>query len=333
VTTARWTRFALFALTLLYLGLSVSIGYAQQPAAPAKESSAEAILLYRGAVPLQNKGSYDLAVEEWEKFLKQFPNDPLANRARYYAGVCYLQLQQYDKAAAAFEKVRADEPTFDQLEALTFNLGMTYLAGAKKIEAGESQKAQYEKAAATFGELIKKYPAGAKTPDALYNQADALYLAKNKEAALPLWRQLVDKHPQSTLRADALYNIGVTQQELGQPVEAGKTYDEFLRTFPTDAHTAEVTLRKGMTLYDQKQYADAEKRFAAAAAAKDFSQADYAMLRQGDALLALDKPADAAAVYVKLASAFPKSKSCCYLSPRPLIPAALKRHTGWHEHT
>lgn len=308
MTTARWTRFSLFVLTLLCFGLTAGQGIAQKPAAPAKESSAEAILLYRGAVPLQNKGNYDLAVEEWEKFLQQFPNDPLTNRARYYAGVCYLQLQQYDKAAVAFEKVRTDEPTFDQLESLSFNLGMTYLAAAKKLEAGDPQKAQFDKAATTFGELIKKYPTGIKTPDALYNQADALYLAKNKEAAIPLWRTLVDKHPQSALRADALYNIGVTQQELSKPADAGKTYDEFLKSFATDSHAAEVTLRKGMTLYDQKQYAEAEKRFSAAAAAKDFSQADYALLRQGDTLLALDKPADAAAVYVKLSKSFPKSE-------------------------
>ncbi len=80
VTTVRWTRFTLFALTLICWSVFQASGYAQKPATPAKESSAEAILLYRGAVPLQNKGNYDLAVEEWEEFLKKFPNDPLANR-------------------------------------------------------------------------------------------------------------------------------------------------------------------------------------------------------------------------------------------------------------
>jgi TolA-binding protein len=307
VTTTCWTRFLLLVLGIVFVFAAQDGVFAQKPAAPAKESSAEAILLYRGAVPLQNKGNYDLAVEEWEKFLTQFPNDPLAVRARYYAGVCYLQLQQYDKAAAAFEKVRTDEPAFDQLEALSFNLGMTYLNAAKKQEAGEKQKAEFEKAATTFGDVVKKYPTGSKIADALYNQADSLYLAKNKEAAIPLWRQLVDKYTDSALRADALYNIGVTQQELNKPADAGKTYDEFLKSFAKDTHAAEVTLRKGMTLYDQKQYAEAEKRFAAAAAIKDFSQADYALLRQGDTLLALDKPADAAGVYVKLWKTYPKS--------------------------
>ena len=173
MTTARWTRFPLLVFGLVLGYAPADRAFAQKPSAPAKESSAEAILLYRGAVPLQNKGNYDLAVEEWEKFLTQFPNDPLANRARYYAGVCYLQLQQYDKAAAAFEKVRTDEPAFDQLEALSFNLGMTYLAAAKKLDANEKQKAEFEKAAATFAEVVKKYPTGSKTPDALYNQADS----------------------------------------------------------------------------------------------------------------------------------------------------------------
>ncbi|MGC4006743.1 MAG: tetratricopeptide repeat protein [Pirellulales bacterium] len=227
-------------------------------------------------------------------------------RARYYGGVCALQQQQFDKAATAMEKVLADAPAFDKLEELYLNLGITYLNAARKLPA-EKQAAEFDKAAETFGTLLKKYPQGAKTPDALYNRADALYLAGKKDAALPVWQDLVAKHAQSPLVPDALYNIGVAAQELGRPADAGKAYDDFLKSYPKDKHAAEVTLRKGMTLYEQKQFADAEKRFAAAAAIKDFSQADYALLRQGDALLELKKPADAAAAYGKLVNSYPKS--------------------------
>src|SRR5688572_31409613 len=50
-------------------------------------SSPEAVLAYREAANLQNNGAFDVAAEEWQKFLKDFPKDPLAAKALHYLGV------------------------------------------------------------------------------------------------------------------------------------------------------------------------------------------------------------------------------------------------------
>ena len=76
---------------------------------PATQSSDAARRQFDGAVALHKGGAFDLAVDEWEKFLQKFPDDPLAAQAQFFAGVCYLSLKdkQFDKAREAFEKVVA----------------------------------------------------------------------------------------------------------------------------------------------------------------------------------------------------------------------------------
>jgi len=69
------------------------------------ESSPAAVRQFRDAVAFQDRGVYDLAADEWQKFLKQFPADPLAPKAQHYLGVCQLLLKQYDAAAETLGRV------------------------------------------------------------------------------------------------------------------------------------------------------------------------------------------------------------------------------------
>src|SRR5688572_18321559 len=69
----------------------------EKPAAAV--SSPEALQLYRDAASFQNNKAFELAVEEWQKFLKNHPKDPLAAKAQHYLGVCQLQLKETEAAA------------------------------------------------------------------------------------------------------------------------------------------------------------------------------------------------------------------------------------------
>ena len=84
---------------LLFAGLSPAAR--SQDAAPAKSPPA-AVRQYADAVALQNRGVYDLAADEWEKFLKSYAKDPLEPKAEYYLGVCRLQLKKYDDLPRRF---------------------------------------------------------------------------------------------------------------------------------------------------------------------------------------------------------------------------------------
>src|SRR5438046_8279872 len=108
------------ALAVCFCAALVGSANGQQKAAPA--SSNEAALAYREAANFQNNGAFEVAAEEWQKFLKDHGKDPLAAKAQHYLGVCQLQLKQHAAAAASFEAVVNNNPKFELLDDALFDL-------------------------------------------------------------------------------------------------------------------------------------------------------------------------------------------------------------------
>jgi TolA-binding protein len=295
VGISRW----LGALTLAALVVCSALPLAAQDA-PAK-SSPEAQASYSDAAGLQNGGSFELAAEEWTKFLAKYPQDPLAAKAQYYLGVCQLQLKQYDKAAAAFAAVVKNHSKFEQLEDAYLNLGWC------QYSQGAADPKQFAAAAETFTNMLKAFPMGKFTDQALYFQGEAYYQLGQKEPAVAAYDALVKGHEKSKLRADAVYALGVTQEELKQWAEAGKTYDLFLKEFAESPLVTEVRMRKAETMLQTGNVAGAEALFGEIAAIKGFAAADHALLRQAYCATQQMKDAVAAALYAKLATDFPQS--------------------------
>jgi cellulose synthase operon protein C len=265
----------------------------------AEGSSSEAVLAYREAANFQNNGAFEIAAEEWQKFLKDYGKDPLAAKARHYLGVCQLQLKQYAAAAATFEAVVKNHPRFELLEDAWFDLG-----SAQYALAAAGQPAAYASAAASFASLLEKFPKGKHSEEALFYQGESLYAQGNKAEAVKAYERLTREFPKSKRRADGLYALGVAQEELGNHGEAGKTYDVFLREFKDSPLNHEVRLRKGETLLQGGDVAAAEKQFGQLATAKGIEGVDHALSRQAYCLAKLDRFAEAGAVYAKLASEF-----------------------------
>lgn len=269
---------------------------------PVAKSSAAAIRQYRDAVAFQNRGVYDLAADEWGKFLKQFADDPLASKAQHYLGICQLQLKQYDEAAASLAAVVGKYPKFELLESTYLNLG---LAQYSQAQAGKPEL--FDTAATTFSTLAEKFPQGDKLPTALFFLGESLYARQKKAEAAKAYGLLVDRFPKAEQRADALYALGVAREELGQAAEAGAAYDLFLKEFAQHALRAEVTMRRGETLFAAGKFADAEKWFAAAAGMADFALADQSTMRQAASLYQQKKYAEAASLYAAVPGKYPRS--------------------------
>src|SRR3954454_18533916 len=106
----RWP--AVLAIVAAIVLPAASWGQAKAP----EGSSSEAILAYREAANFQNNGAFEVATEEWQKFLKDHGKDPLAAKAQHYLGVCQLQMKQYAAAAGSLEAVIKNHPKFELLE-------------------------------------------------------------------------------------------------------------------------------------------------------------------------------------------------------------------------
>ena len=291
----RFRALRAVAVGLMLVGLAGELS--------AQEKSAAATRQYNAAVALQNRGAFDLAADEWAKFIAAYQTDPRLDCAQHYLGVCYLKTNKLDLAQQCFETVIKNYPKCELLDAAHLNLGVARYGLA---QGGKAE--MYDAAADAFNNVVAKFPQSKHVAKALFYRGESFYHRGKKAEAAEMYAQLAAKFPNDPLLADALYALGVTQEELGRQAEAGKTYDQFLLAFPQSPLAAEVTMRRAETLFAQGQFEPAAQRFAVAAAAKDFALADQATSRQAAALAQLKKYAEAAALYASVTKKWPQSK-------------------------
>ncbi|MHB9064867.1 MAG: tetratricopeptide repeat protein [Pirellulaceae bacterium] len=274
-----------------------------EQAGTAGNSSPEALNVYTDAANFQNNSAFDLAADEWARFLERFADDPLAPKAQHYLGVCQMQLKQYAKAAESFQRVIAKYPQFEQLEDTYLNLGWCRYSMAT---AGDA--AQYPLAAETFNKLAADYPKGKYVEQALFFEAESLYASGKRQEAALAYGRLVTGYVESKLRSDALYALGVTLEEMGDWVQANKAYDMFLADYAKSELLTEVRMRRAETILQQGDVEQAEQLFADVASVEGFDAADHALMRQAFCAARLNKMADAGALYAAVAERFPQSK-------------------------
>lgn len=267
-----------------------------------QESSREATLFFSDVVNYQNAGEFDLAADEWKKFIEKFPSDPLAAKAQNYLAVCQLQLQKYADATTNFETVLKKYPNADFREEAMLNLASANYAWAQSGNPGK-----YAEAAKRFADLLNAYPQSDFADQATYFQAESQYMNGRQDEAIQTYGVLAEKYPRSPLAADAVYAMGVTQEELKRYAEAEKTFDQFLARYGNNPLATEVMMRKGEALLQQEQYEGAEKLFQAAASKPGFELADHALYRLAFCALERDDLLQAGNTYAKIQLEFPKS--------------------------
>jgi len=279
------------------------VGLPNQVAAQPEPSPQEALLLYRDAASYQNNGAFDLAAEEWKRFLERYPDDPLVGRVQHYLGICNLQLRRYEQAAAAFAVVVRDHADFEALEDAYLHLGWCQFT----LGVQEDPPLLAE-AVETLTALLEKYPEGKNREQAWFFLGEAEYHQDRKEQAAAAYAQLLDEFPQTPLRSDTLYALGVTYEELGRYEQAGRIYDTFLEESEDQALLAEIQVRKAETILQAGDVEAAAEAFAQAAAIPDFDAADYALSRQAFCLSRLERFDEAAAVYARIVTEYPESE-------------------------
>lgn len=257
---------------------------------------------FAAAVALQNKGEYALAADEWTRFLSDNKEDPRRDRAFYYLGVCHLKLGNANAARDAFDTLIENFADSKNIESAYFFKGLAhYIAG----QQGKTD--QFDAAAAAFAAFVEKFPKSERAAEALFYQGESLYARQKKAEAAKLYEAALAKKPGDKLAADALYALGVSREELNEHPAAAQAYDRFLEQFKDHPLRTEVFMRRGDCDFAVGDYAAAAQRFATAASTEGFALADYALLRNAEALAKSKQWADASKLYASLLERFPKS--------------------------
>ncbi|MCC6510128.1 MAG: tetratricopeptide repeat protein, partial [Pirellulaceae bacterium] len=282
----------------------------QQPADNTKSAPA-AVNHYADAANFQNNGAFELAVEEWQKLLKEFPKDPLASKASHYLGVCFMQQAKPDYAAAsaAFAKALTDAKLDIRDESL-INLGWCQFMEARANEGDQArQKKQFQQARETLTDYVKNFPQGGSVDQALFFSGEIEYSLGNAQQAVNLYEQLIKAKPLagSSWRADAQYALGVAYEQLKQDALARQTYETFLAEHKDSPLHGKVSLRLADVLLRSGAAAESEKLLRQAAEDIDNPLADSAMLRLGQSLAEQGKFNEASQAFEQMAAKFPKS--------------------------
>ena len=304
-TPSSFTLFAALALTLMATNLSV-VG-AQEEAADGviklkEKSSQDALDIYSDAAKFQNGAKFEIAVEEWEAFQKEFQDDPLAPKAIYYLGICALQLQQFDKAASAFEFTATRYAQHDSTEPALFYWGRTRYAQASSLQDLKQKQAQLKTAIGAFEKQLAAYTKGSLADQALYLMGESHYGLGDKPAAIKSYQAVVTGFPKSKQRGTAVYALGATLEEEKKYTEAGKAYDVFLAEFPEDPLRTEIRMRKAETILQAKNYKEAAEVFGEVAAVEGYTLADHSRMRQAFCLLQLKQYEQATTIFTAVLS-------------------------------
>lgn len=80
-------------------------------------------------------GNYDLAILQFEEFIKQFPGTPRTDDAQYWLAECYYGKRDYARAIPEFEKVEKQYADSDKLGPSLFKLARSFEETGNKVKA------------------------------------------------------------------------------------------------------------------------------------------------------------------------------------------------------
>jgi tol-pal system protein YbgF len=91
------------------------------------------------------QGNLDLAVQGFQSYVRNFPENEKADDAQYYIGAAYYNETRWAEAIAAFTSVLNDYPKGDKLASATYKRAKAELGQGEKTNAIEDFKAVINK--------------------------------------------------------------------------------------------------------------------------------------------------------------------------------------------
>ena len=214
---------------------------------------------YFNAKQYFDEGTYEPAVEAFQKFLADFPHSPLVPEAYFLIGQAYIQLKQYTEALDSLKTVVEGFPTVPFAGEARLQLGRVYLELGRVEEAISilEQEAVINKDSQTRQDLYAKiadlYLANREGLKAIESLLKQRQWVKDREERLPVEgkiRQVMEQHlkdrqlykifeqyPQSYPGDEALMRLSETAFGKGDFFRAERHLNQFLGHFPKHPST------------------------------------------------------------------------------------------------
>ena len=262
---ARSQRSLRTVTAITFLAMFVSVGGLGPKQsllnAAAQEDAAQRIA--ETAKLAQNNQSYDFAIKEWDKILTEHPDSKLVPQANYHAGVCSIQLGQYEKAIGYFQ---AASPELDAELGLRpkadLFLGFAQLSHGKALKRNEGRnegrnEEQQQRATEllttatqTFASLQASDPKFEEIDQAWFFQGGAYEELGRDEDAVKSYQKMLT-YPKQSFKYEGLLALGDVETRLGRYSTALEHYNAFRAAAQSDGGhpmLQDVDLEAGRTL-------------------------------------------------------------------------------------
>jgi TolA-binding protein len=192
----------------------------------------------------EKKEDYKKAVEFYDMLLTYYKTSPLYASAQSRIGYCYFKLKDYENSIIELSNPAVESLSAEKKGEALYMLGNSYF-----------RTAEYDKAQATFEDIIKKYPAIPFIREITYSLAWCHFQKNNFNEAYKTFHTLIDGN--DSLARLSLYWEGESQRYLGNDNEALKSYDDFLKRYSSHPMAYGVQYQMGVVHYSRKMYEQA----------------------------------------------------------------------------
>ena len=252
-----------------------------------------------GEAAIQTR-QFDKAAKALESATAATLKPEQAQIAWLWLGQADYELKRYDKAEEAYNVVVKQFPRSDVADAALYGVGLSALKENKPDVAQQR-----------FKELVNRYPKSPNRPQAQLTLAQLDFDAKRYSEARSDYERLLNdgsfRNASVEVRQSAEDGLIQTLLETGDYAAAIPRLESAMNRLPaSDPQHYRAAMSLGNGRYRQKQYDQALTAYTEAGKSSEAEVAAEGLYWAANADLALNRPADAAALFGKMATKYPK---------------------------
>lgn len=195
------------------------------------------------AIDAMQRGAYDLAIQDYQKLLEEYPFSDYSEEAQLKIGQAQYQNKQYAEAIASFQDFQRMHPTNPNLALTEYYTALAYMdqMGTKDRDQKAAENAQVH-----FQTLIERYPDSPFTADARQRLKQCRNVIAEHELTIAkfylIWtnplgaesrlRRLLENYPDTDVAAAGLMHFGRYFRKRGDVNRSALAFASLISQYP-----------------------------------------------------------------------------------------------------
>ncbi len=206
---------------------------------------------YDNAGKAMQKEAYDIAIQDYQKLLEEYPFSDYSEEAQLKIGQAQYLNKQYAEAIASFQDFQRMHPTNPNLSLTEFYTAMAYM---DQMGTKDRDQRAAENAEAHLKSVLERYPDSPYTEEAKRKLKECREGLASHEYAIAkfylIWlnplgaearlRRLLENYPDTDVAGDALAHFGRYFSKRGDLTRSALAYASLISQYPKNPATAEA---------------------------------------------------------------------------------------------